>query len=102
VPGKGDRGKIRARYRAVGYAAPATYFAIRPHVVHVNVTCARGAGGKFRGSRLMLPEQDGQLSGDPVRSLEISVSAWAGLYVSGRGLRIQASCGGAWSFQRRR
>jgi hypothetical protein len=45
----------------------------------------------------MLPEQDGQLSGDPVRSLEISVSAWAGLYVSGRGLRIQASCGGAWS-----
>jgi hypothetical protein len=50
----------------------------------------------------MLPEHDGQLSGDPVRSLEISVSAWAGLYVSGRGLRIQASCGGAWSFQRRR
>ena len=33
----------------------------------------------------MGPEQDGQLSGRPLRSLEIKWSAWAGLYVFGRG-----------------
>ena len=36
----------------------------------------------------MLPEQDGQLSGEPVRSLAIKCSACAGLYVAGRGLRM--------------
>ena len=37
----------------------------------------------------MFPEQDGQLSGEPVRSLAIKCSACAGLYVAGRGLRIE-------------
>lgn len=37
----------------------------------------------------MGPEHDGQLSGDPVRSLAIRWSAWAGLYVFGRGFRIE-------------
>ncbi len=41
----------------------------------------------------MGPEQDGQLSGDPVRSLAIRLSAWAGLYVFGRGLRMGTSWG---------
>jgi len=35
-----------------------------------------------------MPEHDGQLSGEPVRSLAIRLSACAGLYVAGRGLRI--------------
>jgi len=41
----------------------------------------------------MGPEQDGQLSGDPVRSLEMRLRAWAGLYVFGRGLRMGTSWG---------
>ena len=36
----------------------------------------------------MEPEQDGQLSGEPVLSLAIRFSACAGLYVAGRGLRM--------------
>jgi hypothetical protein len=43
------------------------------------------------GVRSMEPEHDGQLSGVPVRSLAIRFSACAGLYVAGRGLRIQSS-----------
>ena len=33
----------------------------------------------------MEPEHDGQLNGEPVRSLVMRWSAWAGLYVFGRG-----------------
>lgn len=40
------------------------------------------------GDRSIGPEQEGQLSGAPFRSLAIKCSAWAGLYVAGRGLRI--------------
>src|SRR3712207_9193778 len=36
----------------------------------------------------MSPEHDGQLRGEPLRSLAIRCSAWAGLYVFGRGLRM--------------
>lgn len=36
----------------------------------------------------MAPEQEGQLSGEPLRSLAMRFSAWAGLYVAGRGLRM--------------
>jgi len=36
----------------------------------------------------MGPEHEGQLSGRPLRSLEIRWSAWAGLYVFGRGFRM--------------
>ena len=36
----------------------------------------------------MDPEHDGQESGEPVLSLAIRFSACAGLYVTGRGLRI--------------
>ena len=43
------------------------------------------------GSRSIGPEQDGQLSGEPLRSLAIRCSACAGLYVFGRGLRMNAS-----------
>lgn len=43
------------------------------------------------GERSMIPEQDGQLSGEPVRSFAIRCSAWAGLYVAGRGLRMTSS-----------
>jgi hypothetical protein len=42
------------------------------------------------GLRSILPEHDGQLRGDPLRSLTMRCSAWAGLYVAGRGLRIDA------------
>ena len=41
----------------------------------------------------MGPEQDGQLSGDPVRSLAMRLRAGAGLYVFGRGLRMGTSWG---------
>jgi len=37
------------------------------------------------GSRSIGPEHDGQLSGRPLRSLEMRCRAWAGLYVFGRG-----------------
>jgi hypothetical protein len=40
------------------------------------------------GERSMFPEHEGQLSGEPVRSLAIKCSACAGLYVAGRGLRM--------------
>jgi hypothetical protein len=38
----------------------------------------------------MDPEHDGQLSGDPLRSLLIRKRAWAGLYAFGRGLRMSS------------
>ena len=64
------------------------YLAKRPQLVQRNVTCARGSGGIWEGSRSMGPEQDGQLSGVPARSLVMRWSACAGLYVFGRGLRM--------------
>ena len=36
----------------------------------------------------MAPEQDGQESGKPLRSLAMRFKAWAGLYEAGRGLRM--------------
>ena len=71
-----------------GQAAPAMYLANRPQLVQRNVTCARGSGGIWEGSRSMGPEQDGHLSGVPARSLVMRWSACAGLYVFGRGLRM--------------
>jgi hypothetical protein len=71
-----------------GQAAPAIYRAKRPHRVHFNVTWDFGGGGERTGSRSIGPEHDGQLSGDPFRSLAIRCSAWAGLYVFGRGFRM--------------
>ena len=70
------------------YAAPAMYRATRPHARHCSVTCERGGGGKSSGVRAICPEHDGQLSGEPFRSLAIKWSACTGLYVAGRGLRI--------------
>jgi hypothetical protein len=70
------------------YAAPAMYRATRPHARHCSVTCERGGGGKSSGVRSICPEHDGQLSGEPFRSLAIKWSACTGLYVAGRGLRI--------------
>jgi hypothetical protein len=64
------------------------YRAKRPQLVHLSVTWLRGGGGAIDGSRSMLPEHDGQLSGAPVRSLEMRFSACAGLYVAGRGFRM--------------
>jgi hypothetical protein len=55
------------------------YRATRPHWAHCNVTWQRGGGGIFDGSRVIAPEHDGQLNGEPVRSLAMSCSAWAGL-----------------------
>ena len=52
-------------------AAPAMYLANRPHVRQRSVTWQRGGGGKSFGVRSIWPEQEGQLSGDPVRSLAI-------------------------------
>ena len=66
------------------------YRATRPHPMHFNVTCERGGGGAEPGSRSMEPEQDGQLSGSPLRSLAIRWRACAGLYEFGRGFRIQS------------
>lgn len=73
------------------YAAPAIYRANRPQRVHFSVTWDFGGGGMRVGSRSIGPEQDGQLSGEPLRSLAIRCSACAGLYVFGRGLRMNAS-----------
>jgi hypothetical protein len=56
-------------------AAPAMYRAKRPQLVQRSVTCERGGGGISPGSRSMGPEQDGQLNGEPVRSLEMRLSA---------------------------
>ena len=61
------------------------YRAKRPQVVQRSVTWARGGGGAKPGSRSIAPEHDGQLSGELVRSLVMRWSAWAGLYVFGRG-----------------
>jgi len=70
------------------HAAPAMYLANRPHARQRRVTWQRGGGGKSVGVRSIWPEQEGQLSGDPVRSLAIRWSACAGLNVAGLGLRI--------------
>ena len=72
-------------------STPATYRAVRPHRRQRSVTCARGGGGLKSGWRSISPEQEGQLSEDPVRSLAIRFRACAGLNVAGRGLRISAS-----------
>lgn len=77
-----------ARCLTSSQAAPAMYRAKRPQLVHRNVTCDRGGGGECEGSRSMGPEHDGQLNGFPLRSLAMRCSAWAGLYVFGRGLRM--------------
>jgi len=61
------------------------YRANRPQLRQRSVTCDRGGGGEWVGSRSIGPEHDGQLRGRPLRSLEIRWSAWAGLYVFGRG-----------------
>ena len=65
------------------------YRASRPQFLQRSVTCEYGAGGTAAGLRSMGPEHEGQLSGDPVRSLAIKCSACAGLYVAGRGLRMK-------------
>lgn len=72
-------------------AAPAMYRATRPHEMHFSVTCECGVGGMIDGERSIFPEQEGQLRGEPVRSLAIKCSACAGLYVAGRGLRMTSS-----------
>lgn len=66
------------------------YRATRPHPTHVSVTCVRGGGGAIPGSRSIEPEQDGQLSGSPLRSLAIRWRACAGLYELGLGFRIRS------------
>ena len=63
---------------------------MRPQPVHVSVTCERGGGGASYGSRSMEPEQEGQLSGSPLRSLAMRWRACAGLYEFGLGLRMRA------------
>ena len=45
----------------------------------------------IEGDRSIFPEHEGQLRGEPVRSLAIKCSACAGLYVAGRGLRMTSS-----------
>jgi hypothetical protein len=47
------------------------YRASLPHSRQRSVTWQRGGGGKSFGVRSIGPEQDGQLSGDPERSLAI-------------------------------
>src|SRR4026207_858277 len=59
--------------------------------MHFSVTCECGVGGMMEGDRSIFPEQEGQLRGEPVRSLAIKCSACAGLYVAGRGLRMTSS-----------
>ncbi len=66
------------------------YRATLPHPLHVSVTCERGGGGASEGSRSIEPEQDGQLSESPLRSLAIRWRACAGLYEFGRGFRIRS------------
>ncbi len=60
---------IRLALRGWRYAAPAMYRANRPQRVHRSVTCDLGGGGTRVGSRSIGPEQDGQLNGEPLRSL---------------------------------
>jgi hypothetical protein len=55
------------------------YRATRPQFAQRSVTWERGSGGIRSGSRTMSPEHDGQLSGIPLRSCEMSWSACAGL-----------------------
>lgn len=43
------------------------------------------------GVRSILPEQVGQLNGEPARSVEMRCKACTGLYVAGRGLRMTPS-----------
>ena len=64
------------------------YRAVRPQPQQRSVTWDRGGGGTLFGVRSIGPEQEGQLSDVPVRSLAIRFSACAGLYVAGRGFRI--------------
>ena len=71
------------------------YLAIRPQLEQRSVTWVRGGGGETFGSRTIFPEQDGQLSGLPLRSLEMSWSAWDGLYVAGRGFLMGSDSPGA-------
>src|SRR5688500_11227101 len=88
---RGLLGKVvRLRKTALegSYAAPAMYRAMRPQAVQRRVTWQRGGGGESSGLRSMEPEQLGQLSGEPLRSLAMRCNACAGLYVAGRGLRI--------------
>ena len=68
---------------------------MRPQFVQRSVTWDRGGGGWSPGVRWMLPEHDGQLSGDPFRSLAIRCNACAGLYVAGRGFLIAFLLGAA-------
>lgn len=70
------------------HAAPATYLAVLPQLWQRRVTCDEGGGGKSPGSRSIAPAQDGQLKGAPVLSLETKERTCAGLYVFGRGFRI--------------
>jgi hypothetical protein len=56
---------------AVSYAAPAMYRANLPQLRQRRVTWERGGGGVCVGSRSIGPEHDGQLSGLPLRSLEM-------------------------------
>ena len=65
------------------------------------MTCDLGGGGTKTGSRAICPDpHEGQLKGEPVRSVAIRFNAWAGLYVAGRGLRMRPprlkriTCGG--------
>ena len=76
---------------AADHAAPAMYRATRPQFAQRSVTCDRGGGGVISGSRLIFPEHEGQLRGAPFRSLAMSCSACAGLYVAGRGFRMRPS-----------
>ena len=66
------------------------YRATRPQAVHLSVTCVRGGGGALNGSRSIDPEQDGQLSASPARSLAMRWRACAGLYEFCRGFRIRS------------
>ena len=65
--------------------------AIRPQLEQRSVTCERGMGGTWSGSRRIRPEHEGQLRGEPVRSFAMSCNACAGLYVAGRGFRMNPS-----------
>ena len=67
------------------------YFANRPQFVQRNVTWLRGGGMTSPGSFSISPEHEGHESGVPLRSLAMRLSAWAGLYEAGRGLRIDIS-----------
>ena len=67
--------ELGAGFVQSGYAAPATYLAVRPQFLQRSVTCDAGGGGAWSGSRSIVPEQDGQLGGVPWRSLLMRFSA---------------------------